>query len=1442
MTKDRDIAIVGMSCHFPGANNIQEFWYNLVHGIDSIVEAPENRIPPLFFSNDKQAHTDRFYFNKGGFITPITVDPLRYGILPIAAEGIDPEQLETLYLVKEALTDAGVYEKKLSLHKCCFILGKGNFVNTASYRVAEYIYHSVYLEIIAKNLCPDVQEEELEKIKKEFQSKLGRYQADTAYGVMSNLVASLSANKFDMKGPAYTIDAACASSLIALEQAINLLLSGQCDIALAGGIHLGQGASFWSIFNIIGAASYRGRIAPFSEDADGMLIGEGAGIVVLKKLDKAIADNDRIYAVIKACCSSSDGSDVSVMAPSAKGQIATLKTVWEQSGMNPKKIGYVEGHGTATQVGDKVEIATLTEFFGDNTAPPALLGSVKSNIGHAMPAAGMVGLIKTALALYHKKIPPTLHCEKPMKAMLNSRFLPVQQLTDWDEEKYPLVAGVNAFGFGGINSHAILEAYANPNKTAIYFSKTELLKDKVISLSALTKEELISKIEREEYNVSEGDYRLVVFNPTADKMNKAKSLIEKDKPWKGRLDIWFSNKPLLQKGEKLVCMFTGFDSGTEIETQTIVDYFDIPYKQVAIGKDQLLGHSINHFYRSKLFDQALKKMGLTPDINIGHSLGEWHAAVAAGYVTPESIEKLIEKYNPEEYLVLDVIYVAVGCGYNKIKPWCEIIPDLYLANDNCPNQIVLAGTKEAINRLTEHLKEEQIFHQILPFQSGYHSPLFPEDALKDFYDLLLSVLEHKEGNIPLWSSTIIDEYPKTREKFSSLFIRHLKETVRFRELIEKLYDQVNARVFIQIGVGPLTGFVEDTLKGKPAGIISTIHSSLSGIEQIRRIAALLFIEGKTVNEEMIGIVKASGVKNGKMLQSLNFSMNWIQEFPALQEVVNRHIQKQNVTLPDIPDFFSEDTDDPVVRKAIGNLREIAALQESILKWYQANKSGRVNRKTQCDTVIQKVGNKIEKTVCFDLENHPYLLDHVVVRQSDNRPVEESNPVVPFTMTIETFCEYTQELIPWKKVLKVSHVGVNKWIQVKKPFVEKMSGLWKTEECISWVLSDYAFGDITVGDAYQPVPDEFLKEIGLGDNTSQVMPDKNLIYSRYLFHGPNYQTIINIAEMTKKGIHAYIRKSEGKGSLLDSIGQLLGLYCYLNLEKGQTSFPTSVEDIIFYQDFHDQDGIFECIMQIIDIKDHEAVCNTVIKRDGIIWAVAKGWRNLRLNYHQKGMNAVRQPKQFILAERLNRNVFFYYYESQISISFLDFLFERYLNLKEREHHQSLYLNQARNYLTSRVALKDGVRKYIQKDEEEELLYPVEISVRYNKLGKPDLYGHEKLNGIEVSIAHKESEAVVIVSDQPVGIDIEKIETRTKEFMELAFTPHELGLLKEKGEDAEWIARFWVAKEAYSKMTGLGLQGNPKQYEIESVTGEDLKIKNTVITTVKHRDNYIIGWTL
>jgi acyl transferase domain-containing protein len=673
---DKDIAIVGISISCPAGDSIEEFWHGISTGADFITEVPEDVIDPIYFTGEPNG-IDRFYCKRGGFTKSYKVDPLRYGILPITANGIEPDQLVSMSGTEYALMDAGVFEKGISLQNGSIIIGRGNFAGMVPLRSLEILRNSFQIAELLKIALPDLTEADIEKVKKAYQGKHGRYQADMAIGTMPNLVASLVSNKFDMHGPAYTIDAACASGIVAINHSIELLRNGRCDIAVAGAMHTGHSAMFWGAFDLLGAMSHRQVCAPFSKDADGLLIGQGGGFIVLKTLRKALEDGDRIYSVIKDTAVCSDGAGTHVTVTSTKGQIRALEQAWKSAGMNPEQIGYVEAHGTATPVGDRVEINTLKEFFGDNTNPRAYVGSVKSNIGHAMPAAGMIGVIKTALALFNRKVPPTLHCEEPLPAMFESRFLPPCEAIEWDEEKLPLIAGVNAFGFGGVNSHAILTAYEAP-KSAPIQRKTRPYAGETLRVSAKNKEALINKLKTGDFSHTGGDYRIVIFDSDEARVKQAISIVERDEPWRSRLDIWFTNRPMLSEGGKIVFLFAGLGVELQSETDTISEEFGLPYMSALLeeGMKGTAGDEsgFKRYYTTVLCKDALEKLGVVGDMYVGHSLGEGDAIAFAG-MTDNILHQVFARALEVEFVPEIYPFIVVsGVDRQVAEQWCEEIP------------------------------------------------------------------------------------------------------------------------------------------------------------------------------------------------------------------------------------------------------------------------------------------------------------------------------------------------------------------------------------------------------------------------------------------------------------------------------------------------------------------------------------------------------------------------------------------------------------------------------------------------------------------------------------------------------------------------------------------------------------------------------------------------
>lgn len=1443
MMQKTDVAIIGMSCIFPGAVDVDTFWQNIINKVDATQEVPVDRIDPVYF-DAVASGVDRFYCNRGGFIPDFEFDPSSFGILPVAVEGTEPDHLLTLSLVHKALIDAGVFEQNLSLEKTGIIIGKGNYTGPGATRAIEIVRTGEQIVSLLKDLMPQLSNQEIDQVKKEYQQRKGRFGPDTAMGLIPNLVASLVANRLNLGGVAYTLDAACASSLIAVDHAVQELNSGRCDMVIAGGVHVGQNAAFWSIFSQLGALSKKGQISPFDEHADGLIIGEGCGFVVLKRLDDAIRDQNKIYSVIKGVGLSSDGSGTSVMSPSVKGQLKAIKQAWGNSGLEIQNIGYIEAHGTGTVLGDKTEIETLAQFFGNDTLlPKAGIGTVKSNIGHAMPAAGIAGLIKASLALYHGIIPPTLHCSQPLALLENTRFKVVQDAQNWADSGLPRVAGVNAFGFGGINAHAVLEAYEAAVSIETVLkpdlgakdSKPQL--DEVLLVARHTHEELLLALENGDRNSGDGLFRIAVFNPTPERLKKALKIASKNMPWRNKQDIWYSNAPVLSNGGKIAFVFPGLDGLAGGEVNTVATHFNIPQDNHTKGEG-LLNEALKILNKSSVLDRALKQLGILPQMNAGHSLGEWLAARSSELAEESSVLQLLNFLNPEIFELKDSRFIAVGCGIEQLQPILQDIENLYLSNDNCPQQVILCGSNAALDILVPILKTKQIFHQILPFQSGFHSP-FVADKL----DLMLegmSKMEFRKTKFPLWSATTLELYPEGFEAIRQLSVEHLIKPVRFRELTERLYEE-GARVFIQVGSGGLIGFIDDTLKGKGCSTISANVPLRSGITQLQRVLAALFVEGKETGMAFMGYDKKAVVQQKGIKLQLGLPI-----IAGLDGLKNLGI-RENVSFK--KEAVLEDHSHPLMKAFQENVSEMIGIQSEMLQFFQNRGTSAVGVR-QVSAVGQvasampvmeiaseskKERQPFSKTLDVSLENCPYLIDHSLLRQPKNwHCVEDMDPVIPMTMIFEMFGEIAAAQLPGAHVHKLMNIKVFQWMNVSKPFRETITGEWKTDQLVYLNLERFANAEVQLSNHINEAPAQFF-DVGKSLNIDRT---ESQIYEEHMFHGPGYQGIRKLIKVGDKGIIGIIEGSSGKGSLLDNAGQLFGLWLQLTLTKDRIAFPVKIQDIEFYGEMADQTGSFECTCVLTELNDEFATANIVMKRDNKIWAIITGWQNRRLEIDEALWRVSMSPLHNRLSEEIAPGIFMFNNAYTRMVSW-DFILKRYFNQDEKKYHNALLPNKKKEWMISRVAVKDAVRNLLNSTKGT-ACYPIAFEIRSDEVKKPYLHG-EMTEGIHISIAHKGTDAVGIARyDQPVGIDIERIEERSQGFYEMVFSSSEQALLVDK-DQAEWSTRFWVAKEAYGKYLGKGLQGNPKAYVVEVINGEELSINNTIIKTIKH-NNYIIGWTL
>ena len=456
-----DVAIVGMACIFPGAPNVQTYWENIVSKVDAIRDPPEDWEAELFYDPDS-SENDRIYCKRGGYLGDLArFDPLRYGVMPASIDGGEPDQFLALRVAHEALADAGYLERPFDRERAEVIIGRGTYINRGFTTVVQHGLVVDQVLRLLRQLHPEHSEEELQSLKRELKASLPPFNAEMAPGLVPNVISGRIANRLDLMGANYTMDAACASSLVAVERAMEDLRLGKCDLALAGGVHASTPPPILQIFCQLGALSRRGELRSFDADADGTLLGEGLGFAVLKRRADAERDGDRVYAVIKGIGVASDGRALGLLEPRVEGEALALRRAYETAAISPESVELIEAHGTGTQVGDVAEIQALREVFGPrNAGPPrCAVGSVKSMISHPIPAAGIAGIIKTALALYEKVLPPTL-CDtpNPKLELEKTPFYINTETRPWVHGgPAPRRAGVNAFGFGGINAHAILE-------------------------------------------------------------------------------------------------------------------------------------------------------------------------------------------------------------------------------------------------------------------------------------------------------------------------------------------------------------------------------------------------------------------------------------------------------------------------------------------------------------------------------------------------------------------------------------------------------------------------------------------------------------------------------------------------------------------------------------------------------------------------------------------------------------------------------------------------------------------------------------------------------------------------------------------------------------------------------------------------------------------------
>ncbi|MGD2043330.1 MAG: beta-ketoacyl synthase N-terminal-like domain-containing protein, partial [Acidimicrobiia bacterium] len=799
------IAIVGMAGRFPMAADVGEYWDNLRSGRECLTEFSEEEIVASGVA--RETLLDQRRRTRGVLDGAADFDARFFGFSPREAEIMDPQQRVFLEVSWEAMEDAGYDSERVPGPVGVFA---GSGINT----------------YFAANVAtrPDV---------------LGPF--GTFPAVVLNekdFISTRVAYALDLHGPALTVQTACSTSLVAVCYAAQSLLNYECDVAIAGGSAAVFPQTHSSIHEEGGMISHDGHCRPFDENASGTLFSDGAGAVILRRLSDALESGDHIRAVIRGFAVNNDGSGkAGFTAPSVSGQAEVIQLAQEIGGISPDTISYIEAHGTATPLGDPIEIAALTEAFRQGTERTGFcrIGSVKSNIGHLDVAAGIAGLIKTTLALEHREIPPTINFQAPNPQIDwdATPFRVVDQLTEWDEGPTPRRAGVSSFGIGGTNAHVVLEQAptqlpadgdARDGHLLVLSAKTPTALETAVSNLANHLQNTDADLGDVAYTLQTGR-RAFQHRMALACSDRADALAALGEPNGRRL---ITGAPEHRR-KPVVFMFSGQGAQyvdmardlyeTEPEFRSHVDRcaeileptlsFDIreviypPSAEKERAKETLRQTAFTQpalFVIEYSLAMLWQSWGVRPSAMVGHSIGEYVAACLAGVFTLEDALALVAARGRLMQSMPPGSMLAVPMTESDIEPLLD--DRMCIGVINSPGMCVVSGETEAVEELERSLAAKGTQAHWVQTSHAFHSAMM-EPILAEFRDVVVKAQPQKP-EIPMVSNLTGGWMTPEQAVDPDYWSQHLRRTVRFADCLSTLLEEPD-RVFLEVGPGRTLG-------------------------------------------------------------------------------------------------------------------------------------------------------------------------------------------------------------------------------------------------------------------------------------------------------------------------------------------------------------------------------------------------------------------------------------------------------------------------------------------------------------------------------------------------------------------------------------------------------------------------------------------------------------
>ncbi|WP_414581134.1 SDR family NAD(P)-dependent oxidoreductase [Scytonema sp. PCC 10023] len=809
-TETEPIAIIGIGCRFPGgANSPEAFWKLLQEGVDAITEVPADRWNVDTLYDPDIAKPGKIRTRWGGFVDKIdSFDAEFFGISPREASSMDPQQRQLLEVAWEALEDGGQVPENLAGSKTGVFIG-----------ISGSDYHDIQLGV----------------------SNRDSINAYTNLGGVNCITANRISYILDLKGPSMAVDTACSSALVAVHLACQSIWNGESALAIAGGVNAILKPEGTIGFSKASMLSPDGSCKTFDERANGYVRAEGAGIVVLKPLSQAQADRDPIYAVIRGSAVNQDGQTNGITVPNGESQEAALRDACQKAGISPEQVQYIEAHGTGTPVGDPIEANALGNVLGKNrpVGEYCVIGSVKTNIGHLESASGVAGLIKVALALKHRQIPPSLHFQTPNPKIPfeELRLRVPTTLEPWSNGKGSRIAGVNSFGFGGTNAHVVLaEAPPPPVRQSRISSQQSL----VLPLSARSEEALKAfAVAYKDFLTEEDDssgsdicytaslrrshhnHRLAVV---ADSKQELAEHLEAFLAGETRPGMSCDRLPE-DSSPKLAFVFSGMGQQWWAMGRTLLSEESV-FREAIQQCDELLrqytdwslleelsaseeNSRINstEIAQCAIFSVQValaalwRSWGIIPEAIVGHSVGEVAAAHVAGVLSlSDAVRVIFHRSRLQAKAAGLGKMLAVGLSSQEAERFLVGYEErVSVGAVNSLSSVTLSGDGKALEEIAQSLEQKQIFCRFLRVEVPYHSPLM--EPLKAELAESLELINPQKAVIPLFS-TVTGQQVSGSEVDGAYWAQNMRNPVLFALAVDGLL-QAGYNLFLEIGAHPV---------------------------------------------------------------------------------------------------------------------------------------------------------------------------------------------------------------------------------------------------------------------------------------------------------------------------------------------------------------------------------------------------------------------------------------------------------------------------------------------------------------------------------------------------------------------------------------------------------------------------------------------------------------